>query len=51
VWQCGSDNCGTNQSSQLAWLAAWAAHNITVGSLNIDSGWATGFNNFVVDDI
>ena len=46
VWECGSDNCGTNQTTALAWLDAWAAHNITVGSLNIDSGWATGFNTF-----
>jgi alpha-glucosidase (family GH31 glycosyl hydrolase) len=23
--------------------------NITVGAINIDSGWSTGFNNFDID--
>ena len=46
VWECGADNCGSNQSSSIAWLDAWAARNISVGSINIDSGWAVGFNNF-----
>jgi len=26
-----------------------AAHNITVGGLDIDSGWSTGYNNFIID--
>ena len=46
VWSCGSDNCGTNETSTVALLDAWEARNITVGSVNIDSGWATGYNTF-----
>ena len=26
------------------------ARNISVGAINVDSGWSTGFNNFEVDN-
>ena len=27
----------------------YAERNISVGAINIDSGWSTGFNNFDID--
>ncbi len=42
-------NSGHNQSDCLQLVKDYVAHNITVGGLNIDSNWATGFNSFVWD--
>jgi alpha-D-xyloside xylohydrolase len=36
-----------NQSVQLQLLSNYSALNISVGCLNIDSGWSTGYNNFI----
>ena len=30
-------------------VEGYESRNITVGAINIDSGWSTGFNNFEVD--
>ena len=46
VW-LSSDGEGCTPAANLALLDGYAAHNITVGALNIDSGWSTGYNNFV----
>eukprot|EP00759_Apiculatamorpha_spiralis_P008006 PhF_6_TR15031/c0_g1_i4/m.23583/K01811/xylS, yicI; alpha-D-xyloside xylohydrolase len=40
---------GHNQSTIENMLDQYAAHNISVGGVNVDSGWSTGFNNFVFD--
>jgi hypothetical protein len=45
VW--GEDR--PNASACAALVAAYAAQNITVGAVDVDSGWSTGFDNFVVD--
>lgn len=43
------DSDRTNQSSVLAYVAEYEAQNITVGAVDVDSQWATGDNNFIVD--
>ena len=43
------DSSQSNQANVTAYLAGYAAHNITVGGLDIDSAWSTGFNNFIVN--
>jgi alpha-glucosidase (family GH31 glycosyl hydrolase) len=40
---------GSSQTEMRAMLDGYEARNITVGALNIDSGWSTGFNDFIVD--
>ena len=45
VWLSG----GATQAEVEALLAAYAARNISVGAVNIDSSWSTGYNNFDVD--
>lgn len=44
VWAEGSPNA----SAVAALVASYAAANITVGAVDVDSGWATGFDDFVV---
>jgi len=39
----------SNQANVTEYVADYARHNITVGAVDIDSLWATGVNNFVVD--
>ena len=46
VW-LSSDGAGCTPAANFALLDAYAAHNITVGAIDIDSGWATGYNTFV----
>lgn len=41
----------SNQSSVPSFVQGFVSHNISVGAVNIDSGWSTGYNNFVVDDV
>lgn len=43
------DSSQSNQANVSAYIADYAAHNITVGGLDIDSEWSTGNNNFIVD--
>jgi hypothetical protein len=43
------DSGRSNQTAVSAFVADFLAHNITVGAIDIDSAWSTGFNNFVVD--
>lgn len=43
------DNSRSNQAACTAYVADYFAHNITVGGLDIDSGWSTGYNNFIID--
>jgi len=45
VWQDGLPTA----SGCAALVASYAAQNITVGAVDVDSGWATGFDDFVVD--
>jgi hypothetical protein len=40
---------GSSQTEMRTMLNGYSSRNITVGALNIDSGWSTGFNNFVVN--
>ena len=42
-------SAGSSQSQMRNMLDGYKSRNITVGALEIDSGWSTGFNNFVVD--
>jgi alpha-glucosidase (family GH31 glycosyl hydrolase) len=35
-----------NQTNLLEMVAKYQEYNITVGALNIDSAWTTGYNNF-----
>lgn len=42
-------NDRTSQSQILEFVSEFKAHNITVGAVDVDSGWAVGFNNFVFD--
>lgn len=44
VW-LSSDQC-LAPACVSALVDGYAAHNITVGAVDIDSGWATGFNSF-----
>ena len=44
VWAEGSPNA----SECAALVESYLARNISVGGLDVDSGWSTGFNNFVV---
>src|SRR5688500_118314 len=46
VWLHNHDS---NQDNTTALLKGYKDHNIPVGAVNIDSTWATEFNNFVVD--
>ena len=46
VWP---DSSRSNQANVTAYVAEYVAHNISVGGLDIDSEWATGNNNFIVD--
>jgi alpha-glucosidase (family GH31 glycosyl hydrolase) len=39
----------SNQTSNLALVHDYIAHNIIVGGLNIDSEWSTGDSNFIWD--
>ena len=43
VWLSGKTQ---NQTNLLEMVKTYQAYNITVGALNIDSAWTTGFNNF-----
>ena len=36
----------SNSSSTLSLVAGYAAHNISVGAVDIDSGWSTGYGSF-----
>jgi alpha-D-xyloside xylohydrolase len=45
VW-LSSDGAGCTPAANFDLLDAYAAHNITVGAIDIDSGWATGYNTF-----
>ena len=47
VWVDASQS---NQANVSNLVAGYKAHNITVGAVDIDSGWSTGFNNFVPDE-
>ena len=38
-----------NQQTMTDMVKGYKDRNITVGAINIDSGWSTGFNNFDVD--
>jgi alpha-glucosidase (family GH31 glycosyl hydrolase) len=44
VWAEGEPN----SSAVEALVAGYAARNVTVGGVDVDSGWSTGYNNFVV---
>jgi hypothetical protein len=46
VWLSSNDQSLT-PAANFALLDGYAARNITVGAIDIDSGWATGFNTFV----
>lgn len=46
VWLPSSKS---NASSMTAYAAEYAAHNITVGAVNLDSLWSTGVDNFIPD--
>lgn len=46
VWLKNSDG---NQANETAFIQGYKDNNIPVGALNIDSTWATQFNNFIVD--
>ena len=46
VWLKNGDG---NQANETAFIQSYQDNNIRVGGLNIDSTWATQFNNFVVD--
>jgi alpha-glucosidase (family GH31 glycosyl hydrolase) len=35
-----------NQTNLLQMVSKYQEYNITVGALNIDSAWTTGYNNF-----
>jgi hypothetical protein len=39
----------SNQANVSQYVADYVAHNLTVGGLDVDSAWSTGFNNFVID--
>jgi hypothetical protein len=43
------DSTRSNEANVTSFVASFLAHNITVGAVDIDSGWSTGFNDFVVD--
>lgn len=43
------DSTQSNQANVSELVAGYQKHNITVGAIDIDSGWSTGFNNFVTD--
>ena len=47
VWLHAGDD--STQENVLQLVEDYLAHNISVGAVNIDSGWSTGFNNYVVD--
>lgn len=44
VWEEGSPNA----SVCAALVAGYIARNISVGAVDVDSGWSTGYDNFVV---
>jgi len=44
VWAEGSPN----SSAVAALVEGYAARNVTVGGVDVDSGWSTGYNDFVV---
>jgi alpha-glucosidase (family GH31 glycosyl hydrolase) len=46
VWLKNGDG---NQANETSFIQGYKDNNIPVGALNIDSTWATQFNNFVVD--
>ncbi len=46
VWLKNSDG---NQQNVTNFLNQYKEHNIPVGAVNIDSMWATQYNNFIVD--
>ena len=43
-------NSGHNQSEIQDMVADYFSYNITVGAVDVDSGWSTGYNNFIVDN-
>ena len=48
VWlSSGGDR--SNQTSVVQFAKEFLMRNISVGAVDCDSGWSTGFNNFVVD--
>jgi alpha-glucosidase (family GH31 glycosyl hydrolase) len=46
VWLVSGES---NQANTTALVDGYQQRNITVGAVDLDSGWSTGFNNFVVD--
>ncbi len=46
VWLKNSES---NQDNTTALLKGYRENNISVGAVNLDSTWATQFNNFVVN--
>lgn len=48
VWISAKES---NQTSVLENLDGYTSRNISVGAIDVDSGWSTGFNNFVVDTV
>jgi alpha-glucosidase (family GH31 glycosyl hydrolase) len=46
VWLKNDDG---NQANETSLIQGYQDNNIPVGALNIDSTWATQFNNFIVD--
>lgn len=48
VW-LSSGGGRSNQTSVVQFAKEFLMRNISVGAVDVDSGWATGFNNFVPD--
>ena len=46
VWVKNTDG---NQANETSLIQGYKDNNIPVGALNIDSTWATQYNNFIVD--
>jgi alpha-D-xyloside xylohydrolase/trinucleotide repeat-containing gene 6 protein len=45
------DSAQSNQVNVSNLVEGYQKHNITVGAIDIDSAWSTGFNNFVTDTV
>nr|WNS50071.1 alpha-glucosidase [Halisarca dujardinii] len=43
------DHSRSSQDNVMEYVNEYKSRNITVGAVNIDSGWSTGYNNFIVD--
>lgn len=44
-------NGESNQQNVTNFVNGWISNNIPIGAVNIDSCWATQFNNFEVDTV